>query len=231
MKKIILVFIFNLFLSIACFAQSNYTESLTITTYYPAPYGVYRNLRLYPSDQPADDAAGVAPGVMYFNQTDNQLYIYKNDTTKWQPVGGGAGNYNLINGKHTEAHCNAAGGFVADGGGDKMCKFNATECPGDWNQYEHWSTTKGGVSTSTNPCGYPTCSLSGGHDWANRRAVQVITGVRTLCGHPCLKCFEDESYNDCQYRLSGMIVCNEIQATCVVRGTAADEIVTQIGCY
>ena len=25
-------------------AQSNYSETLTITTYYPSPYGVYRNL-------------------------------------------------------------------------------------------------------------------------------------------------------------------------------------------
>jgi hypothetical protein len=44
MKSIIL-FILALSITVICFAQSNNTESLTITTYYPAPYGVYRDLQ------------------------------------------------------------------------------------------------------------------------------------------------------------------------------------------
>ena len=87
MKKIILVFIFNLFLSIAAFAQSNYTESLTITTYYPAPYGVYRNLKLNPSNEPTN---GVDRGVMYYNDTENMIK-FRNDTTWVSMTGGGAG--------------------------------------------------------------------------------------------------------------------------------------------
>ena len=43
MKSLIL-FLLALSVTAICFAQSNYTESLTITTYYPAPYGVYRDL-------------------------------------------------------------------------------------------------------------------------------------------------------------------------------------------
>ncbi len=31
------------------YAQSNYTESLTITTYYPSPYGVYRDMEIHRS--------------------------------------------------------------------------------------------------------------------------------------------------------------------------------------
>ena len=93
MKKIILVFIFNLFLSIAAFAQSNYTESLTITTYYPAPYGVYRNLKLNPSNEPTN---GVDRGVMYYNDTENVIK-FRNDTT-WVNVTGGGGGYWVLSG-------------------------------------------------------------------------------------------------------------------------------------
>ncbi|MCX5708225.1 MAG: hypothetical protein NTY14_04530 [Candidatus Omnitrophica bacterium] len=42
-------------------AQTNTSETLTITTYYPAPYGVYRNLRLHPSVEPT---IGVDRGVV-----------------------------------------------------------------------------------------------------------------------------------------------------------------------
>jgi hypothetical protein len=28
---------------------------------------------------------------MYFNQSNDQLYVYQNETTKWQPLGGGGG--------------------------------------------------------------------------------------------------------------------------------------------
>ena len=59
-----------------CFAQSS-EDSLTITTYYPSPYGVYKNLRLHPSDEPK---SGVDRGVMYYNSTENKL-MYRNDTT------------------------------------------------------------------------------------------------------------------------------------------------------
>jgi hypothetical protein len=100
MKTVILVFIFTLTLCATALAQSNFTDdTFVITTYYPAPYGVYRNMRLYPSDEPTN---GVDRGVMYFNQTNDQLYIYQNDTTKWQPLGGGGGGEtNIIVGVNT----------------------------------------------------------------------------------------------------------------------------------
>ena len=83
--------------SVVTFAQLNQTDSISITTYYPSPYGVYRNLRLFPSQQPS--AANAQPGTMYFNVTTNMTYVYVNATSKWQPVGGGAGDtYWQLNG-------------------------------------------------------------------------------------------------------------------------------------
>ena len=91
MRKIILVFIFTFTLCAVCLAQSNYTESLTITTYYPAPYGVYRNLRLHPSNLPT--GPGVLPGVMYYDQTPSMDMIRYRNSTGWVNVtaGGGGG--------------------------------------------------------------------------------------------------------------------------------------------
>lgn len=64
-----------------CLAQSNYTDSLTITTYYPAPYGVYKNMQLSPSKEPA--GAAVNRGTMYFNDTENRMYYYNG--SEWIP--------------------------------------------------------------------------------------------------------------------------------------------------
>lgn len=72
-----------------CFAQTNQSYSLSIATYYPSPYGVYRNLRLFPSPQPV--SANPQAGTMFFNWTDNNIYVYKNLTGKWETVGGGTG--------------------------------------------------------------------------------------------------------------------------------------------
>ena len=41
-KKII----FSLLISIFCLTLSYADETLTITTYYPSPYGIYRDLRV-----------------------------------------------------------------------------------------------------------------------------------------------------------------------------------------
>jgi|GEM_PF-6623850 len=68
----------------SCFAQSNQTDSISIATYYPSPYGVYRNLRLYPTTAPANPQ----PGTMYSNGT--EVFIYKGaPVNDWQAVGSG----------------------------------------------------------------------------------------------------------------------------------------------
>jgi hypothetical protein len=80
------VFIF-IFSTCFCLAQNNQTESLTIATYYPAPYGVYKNLRLVPIPTPSDPAAQ-QPGTLFFNESDKKLYFHNG--TAWEKFGSGA---------------------------------------------------------------------------------------------------------------------------------------------
>ena len=74
------------------FAQLNQTDSISITTYYPSPYGVYRNLRLFPSQQPAASSAQ-QNGTMYYNQSTNMVYFYNG--ASWLPFGGGGTGWAL----------------------------------------------------------------------------------------------------------------------------------------
>jgi hypothetical protein len=67
-------------------------ESITITTYYPSPYGVYKTLRLYPYHDDTHDSGDACTnqGEMYFNDSDGKLYVCGGTTTlTWQPVGDG----------------------------------------------------------------------------------------------------------------------------------------------
>lgn len=62
-------------------------EQITLTTYYPAPYGVYKQLKLNPTDD-FDPALPYADeGAMYYDASDSQAYIC--DGSGWQPLGGG----------------------------------------------------------------------------------------------------------------------------------------------
>lgn len=83
----ILFFIFALSISCICFAQSDQSESLTITTYYPSPYGVYKTLRLNPSPKPLSGSSATQPGTMYFNKTENLTYVFNG--SDWELMGAG----------------------------------------------------------------------------------------------------------------------------------------------
>jgi len=56
----------------SAFAQSNSTDSLTITTYYPSPYGVYGTLKLHPKQAPA---AG-REGEMYYDAAQHVVKVW-----------------------------------------------------------------------------------------------------------------------------------------------------------
>ena len=166
MKSIIL-FILVLFSTAICFAaQSNYTESLTISTYYPAPYGVYRDLQARKSFAVGNYSAsevqslnsgdirtsGViivgngttnVPGAIRFNDTSASFEGYSGSS--WKPLGGSEGNP-LVNSFHTQGQCTANHGELISisGAAYPFCRINATECPSGWNQYLHWSTTVAG---------------------------------------------------------------------------------------
>ncbi|MDD2654971.1 MAG: hypothetical protein PHI86_07720, partial [Candidatus Omnitrophica bacterium] len=97
-KKTLFIF-FGILLSASfCFAA----ETVTITTYYPAPYGVYNVLRLNPNDSFTPGAACTNRGEMYYDSSDSQVYIC-NGT--WQAMGGGSfwrANGNNIENTNTE---------------------------------------------------------------------------------------------------------------------------------
>jgi len=86
-RRFYLLPIIILLLNSLCLAQSN--ETLTVSTYYPAPYGVYQNLRLYPSDE---STTGVSPGVMYFDDSSSVGVLrYYNGSGNWVNVVPGTG--------------------------------------------------------------------------------------------------------------------------------------------
>jgi len=68
----------------ASLAQTNEiqnSETITIATYYPAPYGVYKSLRLYPSNEFKPAAACSSKGEMVYNDSDKHVYVC--DGSKW----------------------------------------------------------------------------------------------------------------------------------------------------
>lgn len=86
----------NLFLCLAfifvfcslSFAQSD--ETITITTYYPSPYGVYKILRLYPDSEPKPGNNCENEGEMAYYQdaadfNKNKLVVCKRVTTGSAP--------------------------------------------------------------------------------------------------------------------------------------------------
>ena len=96
-----------------CFSQG--TEKVTITTYYPSPFGSYDKLRTNKlvigdpdaSSTPSPDTDGVVrfkgrgsdpagaddtkPGALYYNTADNEFKYH--DGSGWQALGGGGGCY------------------------------------------------------------------------------------------------------------------------------------------
>ena len=94
------------FCILSCFA-----EDITITTYYPAPFGVYNEMRTNKlvigdpdsASTPSPNTDGVTrfrglssnpvgsddtePGALYYNTSDSEFKYY--DGTGWQALGGG----------------------------------------------------------------------------------------------------------------------------------------------
>ncbi len=87
MKKNLLCFLIS-FVFIFLAVSSIYAEQFTVSTYYPAPYGVYKQLRLYPTNDYTPGAACTGyKGTMYYDDSDSHMYICDGNT--WQALGGG----------------------------------------------------------------------------------------------------------------------------------------------
>jgi len=87
MKKYTNIIIVGLFfISVLCTFSLAEEESYTITTYYPSPYGVYKELRLYPNTSP-NPCDNNNKGAMYYNDSDSQVYVCNG--TAWKTLGSG----------------------------------------------------------------------------------------------------------------------------------------------
>lgn len=75
-----------LVLPLLVFAQ----EEITITTYYPSPYGVYRTLRLYPNTETAFSVGNPCdkPGEMSYDADTNKVLLCDGSVNKWVEFSG-----------------------------------------------------------------------------------------------------------------------------------------------
>ncbi len=87
MKKVTLVSVAILFLFLfAASADAQEQENITITTYYPSPYGAYKTLRLFPSDAFTPGGSCDKAGEMSYNADKNQVYVCNG--INWVGLGG-----------------------------------------------------------------------------------------------------------------------------------------------
>ncbi|MDD5236954.1 MAG: hypothetical protein PHU91_04765 [Candidatus Omnitrophica bacterium] len=100
-KKTSLFFIIFLGLTLIIpffsFAQTQ-SEQITLTTYYPSPYGVYKTLRIYPADAAPQTCDSNGQGLMYYSGTYSGGRIetqkmYFCDGTKWQSMAASSVNF------------------------------------------------------------------------------------------------------------------------------------------
>ena len=89
-SRILFILFFIGFLCSLVFAQD---ETLTITTYYPSPYGVYRNLRLHPSSATNGCSSANDEGTLYYDLGGHTLNVcvYDDDADddyEWRAIGG-----------------------------------------------------------------------------------------------------------------------------------------------
>ena len=85
-KGIFLILTIFLIYSVIVFPQES-QKTITITTYYPSPYGVYKVLRLYPTTDINPSSPCNREGEIFYYNTDDTLYYC--DGIDWIPVRGG----------------------------------------------------------------------------------------------------------------------------------------------
>ena len=161
--KILVLTAFFTFLYLASFAYAQTTEEITITTYYPSPYGVYKELRLFPNATPAGCNANTVGAMYYDNSTIpgkpkvcNQVDA---TTYSWQDLGA-AGWYVPQQIASTGAVLHN-GNFEGDGslagnqGFEKMRRFVRTHCGNDYHVCSGSELTSWAQMGNRLPAGFP----------------------------------------------------------------------------
>lgn len=79
------------------FISSAFAEDITITTYYPSPYGSYNELQLFPHVPQAADCNAAREGTLAYDSSGSgTLKVCKNAAGwVWQPVGGGGDQFTM----------------------------------------------------------------------------------------------------------------------------------------
>ena len=155
-----------LFLPVPAFAQAARNDSISLSTYYPSPTGIYRDIQLSPGALPTE---GVARGAMYFNATADALVFY--NRTGWVQV---SGSPLAASSGHPNDACAAAGGALMIANGTTLCRFNSASCPSGWTMFDGWSTTSFPTNSCAGCCG-PCLLYSGtnaGHAWSNNLGIE-----------------------------------------------------------
>ncbi|MBI4435909.1 MAG: hypothetical protein HY590_00620 [Candidatus Omnitrophica bacterium] len=87
------IFFLLLLLLLTCSLVAIAQEQITLTTYYPAPFGEYQNVRFVPTTSPGICDA-TRSGLTYYDSGTNQLLLCNGATFTWDIVGGAAGGSN-----------------------------------------------------------------------------------------------------------------------------------------
>jgi len=93
MHKSLLLFLILGLVFVAVFSFAQQGEQVTITTYYPSPYGVYKNLRLFPYAVSSGQACNQQGNLAYSESSNEPLYC---DGQKWVALSGGGGGGECI---------------------------------------------------------------------------------------------------------------------------------------
>jgi hypothetical protein len=123
------------------YAQTNQTESLSIVTYYPAPYGVYRQLNVHRSVifNPQTNIAGLANpqrGEMVYNGSDDRFYHYNG--TQWVPNSGAGASGKVLTlfcswgSDYRNSTLAVSGGWGNQCGADGLNCCTPAACPSGW---------------------------------------------------------------------------------------------------
>ena len=160
--------------------QSNCSETLTITTYYPSPYGVYRNLEVKRGLAVGDITQG--PLGSMDNLTSGQLYI---------------NNSVVLNALSTTPanSTGKAGQVIYVGGSDKMLKFH------DGNKWVNTTSTCT-AGQSCKPSNYVapnTCTASGYSCLPNNYVAPCTSGQSCQATPPTVVAIITYQV-DCSYR-------------------------------
>jgi hypothetical protein len=160
------------------FAQSNSSETLTITTYYPSPYGVYRNLEVKRGMAVGDITKG--PLASMDNLKSGQLYINNSVVLNTLPT--------------TPADSNGtAGQVIYVGGTDKMIKYhdgirwvNATLTPPPCPPGKQCYTTGSSESCPVNQICRPTNWIPPGSTYVTTVTYYSVCCLAPqICGNTC----------------------------------------------